>query len=81
MFRTTSLALVIAAATFSTAAFAGMGMRGGSDLEKRACRHDVTRHCRAVMHESDDRVSQCLSLNAAHISKACQQVLRNHGKL
>ena len=35
----------------------------------------------AVMHESEDRVSQCLSLNAANISKACQQVLRAHGQL
>jgi hypothetical protein len=73
------LAFVLAAAALSTAALAGD--RSGSDAEKRACRHDVTRHCRAVMHESDQRVAQCLSMNAASLSKACQQVLRNHGQL
>ena len=79
MFRTTKVVLVLAAAALSTAAFAQE--RSGSASEQRACRHDVARHCRTVMHESNDRVAQCLSLNAAHISKACQQVLRNHGQL
>ena len=79
MFRTTKLAFVLAVAAISTAALAED--RSGSDVEKRACRHDVARHCRAVMHESDQRVAQCLSLNAASISKACRQVLRNHGQL
>ena len=79
MFRTTKLAIVLAVGAISTAALAQD--RSGNDAEKRACRHDVTRHCRAVMHESDQRVAQCLSMNAAHISRACQQVLRNHGHL
>ena len=75
MFARSSLA--IAFITFSTVAFA----YSGNPAEQRACRHDVTRFCRAVMHESEDRVSQCLSLNAANISKACQQVVRAHGQL
>jgi hypothetical protein len=52
-----------------------------TEAEKRACRHDVARVCRHVMHESEQRVGQCLVLNAAHISKACQDVLRKHGQL
>jgi hypothetical protein len=55
--------------------------QSGTPAEQRACRHDVTKHCRAVMHESEDRVTGCLVLNAASISKACQQVLRAHGRL
>jgi hypothetical protein len=69
--------LAFAFIAFSTAAFA----YSGTPAEQRACRHDVTRFCRAVMHESEERVSQCLSLHAARISKPCQQVLRAHGQL
>jgi hypothetical protein len=69
--------LALAFITISTVASA----YSGSPAEQRACRHDVSRFCRAVMHDSEDRVSQCLSLNAAHISQACQQVLRAHGQL
>jgi hypothetical protein len=60
-----------------TSAFA----QSGTPAEQSACRHDVAKHCRAVMHESEDRVTGCLVLNAASISKACQQVLRAHGRL
>jgi len=77
MFRTTKLALVLALAALSSAAAA----QAATDAEKRACQHDVARHCRSVMHESEQRVGQCLIVNAAYLSKACQQVLRNHGQL
>jgi hypothetical protein len=61
----------------SSTAFA----QSGTPTEQRACRHDVSKYCRSVMHESEDRVTGCLVLNAARISKACQQVLRAHGRL
>jgi hypothetical protein len=77
MFRTTKLALVLALVALSNAAAA----QAATDSEKRACQRDVARHCRSVMHESEQRVGQCLIVNAAYISKACQQVLRNHGQL
>jgi len=54
---------------------------GPTEAEKRACRHDVSRFCRSVMQEGDQRIGQCLILNAAYISKACQGVLRAHGQL
>jgi hypothetical protein len=77
MFRTAKVAFVLALAALSTAPLAN----GATDSEKRACQHDVARHCRTVMHESEQRVGQCLIVNAAYISRACQQVLRNHGQL
>ena len=77
MFRTAKLAFVLAVTALSTAALA----QAATDAEKRACQHDVARHCRTVMHDSEQRVGQCLIVNAAYISKACQQVLRNHGQL
>jgi hypothetical protein len=77
MFRTAKLALVLAVAALSTATLA----KSATDAEKRACQHDVARHCRAVMHDSEQRVGQCLLVNAARLSKACQQVLRAHGQL
>jgi len=54
---------------------------GGTEAEQRACRHDANKFCRAILHESEERVGQCLVLNAAKISKACQNVLRAHGQL
>ena len=77
MFRAAVLALVLNTLTLSGAAFA----QSGTSAEQSACRHDVKKYCRAVMHESEERVTGCLVLNAASISKACQQVLRAHGRL
>jgi hypothetical protein len=77
MVRTTILALALLGLGLPTAAFA----QAPTDTEKRACRHDVTRHCRAVINQGDQRVGQCLVVNAARISRACQQVLRAHGQL
>ena len=77
MLRAAALAHIFNILVLSTAAFA----QSGTPAEQRACRHDVTKHCRAVMRESEERVTGCLVLNAATISKACQQVLRAHGRL
>ena len=45
-----------------------------------ACARDVARHCRAVMNNGDDAVLACLQQNRARISKACNQVLVDHGR-
>jgi Cysteine rich repeat len=45
-----------------------------------ACARDVTRHCRAVMNDGDQAVLACLQQNRARISKACNQVLVDHGR-
>jgi hypothetical protein len=45
-----------------------------------ACARDVTRHCRAVMNGGDQAVLACLKQNRARLSKACAQVLIDHGQ-
>jgi hypothetical protein len=45
-----------------------------------ACARDVTRHCRKVMNDGDNAVLACLQQNRARISKACNQVLVDHGQ-
>jgi hypothetical protein len=68
---------LVAVGLSASAAVADMG----TEREKQACRHDVVRHCRAVMNDGEESVGHCLVVNAASISRACQQVLRSHGQL
>jgi len=74
------LALALLLVPMSTSAFAQQPQRGGTDAEQRACSRDVSRHCRAVMDQSDLVVLSCLQQNRAKLSKACNQVLVNHGQ-
>ena len=48
--------------------------------EQKACSRDVQRHCRAVIRQGDLGVLACLQQNRGKISRACDQVLRNHGQ-
>jgi len=45
-----------------------------------ACARDVSRYCRAQIHDGDQIVLACLQQNRARISKACQQMLASHGR-
>ena len=45
-----------------------------------ACARDVSRFCRAHMQEGDQIVLACLKQNRDRLSKACQQVLTDHGQ-
>ena len=45
-----------------------------------ACARDVSRFCRAHMQEGDQIVLACLKQNRGKLSKACQQVLTDHGQ-
>ena len=45
-----------------------------------ACARDVSRFCRAHMQEGDQVVLACLKQNRGRLSKACQQVLSDHGQ-
>jgi len=45
-----------------------------------ACARDVTRFCRAHMSEGDQVVLACLKEHRARLSKACAQVLADHGQ-
>ena len=57
-------------------AFSASAQQQGHD----ACARDVSRHCRAVMNNGDNAVLACLQQNRARISKACNQVLVDHGQ-
>ena len=45
-----------------------------------ACARDVSRFCRAQMHEGDGPVLGCLRANRARLSKPCQKVLTDNGQ-
>ena len=74
------LALVLLSST--TAAFAQQQQmsRPGTAEEQAACTRDVQKHCRKLIDQGDFVILACLKENRAQISKACDQVLRNHGQ-
>ena len=45
-----------------------------------ACARDVSRFCRKVMNDGDQVVLACLKEHRARLSKACEQVLTEHGQ-
>ena len=63
----------------STAAMA-QAQHSGTDAEQKACSRDVTRHCRKLMDQGDFAILACLQQHRAQLSKACAQVLTNHGQ-
>jgi hypothetical protein len=54
--------------------------RSGTPEEQKACAHDVQKFCRTLMDEADLIVLNCLQQNRAKLTKACDQVLTNHGQ-
>ena len=74
------LALAVLSLSFSTSAIAQQQERSGTPEEQAACSRDVQRHCRPVIDQGDFAVLACLQQNRPKISKACDQVLKNHGQ-
>jgi hypothetical protein len=74
------LALILLSLSVSTGAIAQQQQRSGTPEEQAACSRDVQRHCRSVIDQGDFTVLACLQQNRAKLSKACEQVLRNHGQ-
>jgi Cysteine rich repeat len=72
------VALTLLSISVSTVAVAQQ--RSGSPEEQAACSRDVQRHCRAVINQGDFTILACLKENRPKISKACDQVLKNHGQ-
>jgi hypothetical protein len=66
--------------SISGGAIAQDQQRSGTPEEQKACAHDVQKFCRAVMNEPDLTVLSCLQQNRAKLTKACDQVLTNHGQ-
>jgi hypothetical protein len=71
-------ALTLLSVPVSTGAIAQQ--RSGTPDEQKACTRDVSRYCRAVMDQGDFTVLACLQQNRAKLTKACSQVLTNHGQ-
>jgi hypothetical protein len=72
------LALSVLSISVSTGALAQQ--RSGTPEEQAACSRDVQRYCRPVMDQGDFTVLACLQQNRPKLSKACDQVLKNHGQ-
>jgi len=73
------LPLILLSLSVSTAAVAQQ-QSSGTPEEQAACSRDVQRHCRPVIDQGDFAVLACLQQNRDKISKACDQVLKNHGQ-
>ncbi len=72
------LAISLLSISVSTGALAEQ--RSGTPEEQQACARDVQRHCRPVIDQGDLTVLACLQQNRPKISRACDQVLKNHGQ-
>ena len=72
------LALVLMSLPVSTGAVAQQ--RSGTPEEQRACSRDVQRFCRPVIDQGDFTILACLQQNRPKLTKACDQVLKNHNQ-
>ncbi len=72
------LALILSSLSISTSAIAQQ--RSGTPEEQAACSRDVQRFCRPVIDQGDFTILACLQQNRPKLTKACDQVLRNHGQ-
>ena len=73
------LPLVLLTLSVSTASLAQQ-QRSGTPEEQAACSRDVQRYCRPVIDQGDFTVLACLQQNRPKLTKACDQVLKNHGQ-
>ena len=74
------LALSLLAVSVSGSALAQVQGRSGTPEEQAACSRDVQRYCRPVIDQGDFTVLACLQQNRPKLTKACDQVLKNHGQ-
>ena len=73
-------ALTILSVSVSTGAIAQQQQRSGTAEEQAACSRDVQRFCRPVIDQGDFTILACLQQNRPKLTKACDQVLKNHGQ-
>lgn len=72
--------VLFALLTFGSTAAMAQAQHSGTDTEQKACARDVTRHCRKLMDQGDFAILACLQQHRPQLSKACAQVLTNHGQ-
>jgi hypothetical protein len=75
-----SLALILLSLSISTGAIAQPPQRSGTPEEQAACARDVQRFCRPVIDQGDFTILACLQQSRPKLTKACDQVLKNHGQ-
>ncbi|HKO71407.1 MAG TPA: hypothetical protein VJV58_10785 [Bradyrhizobium sp.] len=79
--RKSFLTLILVSLSVATAAFAQpQPQRSGTPAEQAACSRDVQRHCRPVIDQGDFTILACLQEHRPKLSKACDQVLKEHGQ-
>jgi hypothetical protein len=64
--------------------YSAQPMQQGTPQERAACRHDVSKFCRAELQRNPSdvlSVSGCLQANRAKISRGCRSVLASHGQI
>jgi len=55
--------------------------QSGTSEEQAACRPDVRRFCHAIkVQEGDEAFLEFLELHRDHLSEACRNVLKDHGR-
>jgi hypothetical protein len=74
------LAFALLSLSFSSGALAQQQQRSGTPEEQAACSRDVQRYCRPVIDQGDFTILACLQQNRPKLSKACDQVLKDHGQ-
>jgi hypothetical protein len=74
------MALTLLSLSISTGAVAQQQQRSGTPEEQAACSRDVQRFCRPVIDQGDFTILACLQQNRPKLTKACDQVLKNHGQ-
>jgi hypothetical protein len=72
------LPLMLLSLSISSGALAQQ--RSGTPEEQAACSRDVQRFCRPVIDQGDFTILACLQQNRPKLTKACDQVLKNHGQ-
>ena len=72
-------ALILLSLSVPTGAIAQQ-QRSGTPEEQAACSRDVQRYCRPVIDQGDFTILACLQQHRPKLSKACDQVLKNHGQ-
>jgi hypothetical protein len=77
--RKTFLVVALLSLSVSGGAIAQQ-QHSGTPEEQKACAHDVQKFCRSVMNDSDIIVLNCLQQNRPKLTKACDQVLTDHGQ-
>jgi hypothetical protein len=77
--RKSLLAITLLSLSIPTGAVA-QPQRSGTPAEQAACSRDVQRHCRPVIDQGDFTILACLQQHRPKLTKACDQVLKDHGQ-